>query len=376
MLKNEVRNVARATNVLTSNLISAATEHPAYRPDNCLNRRQRRFTCTVCSELCEREVFSLKSGETLKWDRCVDCELCVAACPSRCLAPSAGVRRRYGEGSETPAVSFSCREGAREGEKTVRCLAGVPWELLAAIAMRTDLVLYTGACAACEKAAWKERLRENLDALRAFLGEQRYIERVHVLLSGRYEAPAQAEPEETEERTMSRREMFAGMKRSVTKGLVKTAVARLPLPDEAETDGMQYRRMLAQAAAEERKAAAESGETAPDYGVTLPRFTVRCFGCGICEKLCPHQAIAIGQETEGKRLVHITPWKCTGCGLCQKVCPHGGISQLRTLRVPHLEKLALVRVSGASCERCGMPISPENEPKLCPACAAKAGRRR
>ena len=358
-------------------VLSAAAEHPAYTPDNCINRRQRRYACTVCSSLCPRGVFSLKTGESLKWDRCLDCGLCTAACPSRCFAPSAAAQRRYTEDLDLKKpVSFACREDEERSDQRVRCLAAVPWELLAVLAMHTELVLYTGACAACGHRDWAELVEERLGLLRDFLGEERFDRQVHVLTEGRFVPPADAEPEEPE-KLFSRREMFSGVKKRMAKGLYRAAAARLPLLGDYNADGMQYRRALAETVLAEQKRALEAPEPrekAPDYGVSLPRFTVRCYGCGICEKLCPQKAIEIGPEQDGRRLIYLTPWKCTGCSLCVRACPHGGLAGLHTVRVPKLTRLALVRVSGASCERCGTPVPPGSDPLLCPACAAKAKR--
>ena len=231
---------------LTNSVLSAASEHPVYAPDHCINRRQRRYVCTACSSVCFRGVFSLKSGESLKWDRCVNCGLCVSACPSRCFLPSLTDRRYYTDGLDVSRpVSFACRDEEEQSDRTVRCLAAVPWELLAMIAMRTDLVLYTGACAACTREGWAERVEEQLAELRTFLGEERWNRQVHVLTEGRYEAPAAPEKSGKPEKTLSRRDLFAGLKKRAAKGLYQAAAERLPLLAEDDADGMQYRRALA-----------------------------------------------------------------------------------------------------------------------------------
>ena len=261
----------------------------------------------------------------------------------------------------------------------MRCLAGVPWELLALLAMHTELVLYTGVCRSCEREGWPERVQEQLSLLRDFLGEERWRRQVHVLTEGRFDPPPLPEETEKEEKRLTRREIFSGVRQRMTKALVRAAAARLPLSEDGDADGMQYRRALAEAVLAERKRLSESEsppEKTPDYGVLLPRFTVRCYACGICEKLCPRDAIEIGPEQDGQRLIYITPWKCAGCSLCARTCPHGGIGDLETVRVPTLTKLALVRVPSASCERCGTPVPPGSDPRLCPACAAKVRKKR
>jgi heterodisulfide reductase subunit A len=50
-----------------------------------------------------------------------------------------------------------------------------------------------------------------------------------------------------------------------------------------------------------------------------------CSGCGICEVLCPFQAIEL-QARDEKRVSHINEAICKGCGTCGAACPSGAIS--------------------------------------------------
>jgi len=51
----------------------------------------------------------------------------------------------------------------------------------------------------------------------------------------------------------------------------------------------------------------------------------KCSGCGICEVLCPFQAIEL-QPRDEKRVTHINEAVCKGCGTCGAACPAGAIS--------------------------------------------------
>ena len=50
-----------------------------------------------------------------------------------------------------------------------------------------------------------------------------------------------------------------------------------------------------------------------------------CSGCGVCEVLCPFQAIEL-QPRDDKRVSHINEAVCKGCGTCGAACPSGAIS--------------------------------------------------
>ncbi len=53
-----------------------------------------------------------------------------------------------------------------------------------------------------------------------------------------------------------------------------------------------------------------------------------CFGCGICEYLCPYNAIRVVETPEGRKAETIAA-SCKGCGLCASHCPKRTITMGR-----------------------------------------------
>ena len=346
---------------ILSNPIHALNSRPALEAEHCLNRLQRRTPCTRCADICPHGVFPLDPGEPVDWARCTDCSLCVSACPTRALTASGSVSRTWAEAaSERGPLHLSCRRGDERGGLRVGCLASIPWELMAALALRGELCLYTRTCEDCPHTRQKALLSENFAALKAFLGAERFEKQIRLNETPDL-APTAQEPKA--EKPMTRRALFSGMRRGVEKQLFREAEKRLPLLLGQQEDPLALRLALSAAVKADR---AQSPDRC--YGVLLPRYNLNCFGCGICETVCPHKAISIVPEKGGTRLVYIEPKKCTACGLCVSLCPHKGMDGLEALMVPHLEKLALVRVKSESCESCGAVLLPGTEPKLCRRC--------
>ena len=67
-----------------------------------------------------------------------------------------------------------------------------------------------------------------------------------------------------------------------------------------------------------------------NYAITLDK--TKCKGCGICEQVCPREAIQTmkpekkqGEKTK-KPTVSIAKEKCNYCGMCDAICPFGAIT--------------------------------------------------
>lgn len=87
-----------------------------------------------------------------------------------------------------------------------------------------------------------------------------------------------------------------------------------------------------------------------DKGATVKKYCqVGCIGCGMCEKVCPFDAVKVENN-----LARIDPDKCMVCGLCVQKCPTNAILDTMPTRTK-----AFVTDKCIGCGRCAS-ICPVN----------------
>ncbi len=93
-----------------------------------------------------------------------------------------------------------------------------------------------------------------------------------------------------------------------------------------------------------------------------------CWGCGICERVCPHQALKVylAKEEDQRYLLHY-PDRCTRCGLCQSICPDKAITGYTKSLLPAQVKFFITPVLTTHCAGCGGPLRPVEAGSLCSA---------
>ncbi|MGL5677183.1 MAG: 4Fe-4S dicluster domain-containing protein [Cellulosilyticaceae bacterium] len=320
-------------------------EHPTVNASRCMNARQRKVKCTQCKHICPQSVYT-RPGEVGEWQKCINCNQCVTACPSRALASSVKTLEQYERilEKETSSVWIGCEKSEGAYTLKVQCLAALPWEYLAYMLLQSKVMLAIGKCQTCEQSQCIDILKSQLHLVSETIGSE-IIEKRLVFTTEENGAQAPM---------YSRREMmhlfFRSSKRSVAK-LVPDF-----LQEEVGSEGLLYRVMLHEQMKRQKG----------DFKWTIPHYTDKCWGCTTCIKVCPQQALEMVDQDE-MRYVKLHLWKCNQCGLCEQVCYDEGIKGRAEVMVPDLTPVTIAKLKLRRCEVCGRPIR-HGKPHRCAAC--------
>lgn len=322
-------------------------DHPTVDLTHCMNHKQRKKTCTICRDQCEEKVYK-RSGKEADWRKCKDCNKCVSACPSRAIASSKDTMEKYQKliEAEVDQIFISCEASSIKASLKVRCLASLPWELLAYLILQKKVVLDIGVCATCDKASCIEEIQMTLTQVMDVVGEAYFKEQL-LLSQG---------DKKGKELVYSRRELM-GM---LLKGSKKSVSKLVPdfLGGDAHASGLWYRILLHN----------EMSYTEETFRWQIPDFTKACWGCGLCEKICPQGALEMIDDQDEIRYVRLHLWKCNGCGLCKALCTSQGISGMATVRIQNLMTATIAKIEMMRCHKCRRPIEKDTPPGLCIAC--------
>lgn len=115
---------------------AAHESHPMRLDQYCLNTVQRKYPCSDCSDACPKSIDI--AAKEISWRGCTNCNLCVTACPTQAIHESSASldTALANAGSAGDVVVVACDQHKGQTNVRAHCLASIPWELVAALALK------------------------------------------------------------------------------------------------------------------------------------------------------------------------------------------------------------------------------------------------
>lgn len=318
--------------------------HPVMDESCCLNTIQTRNPCRICQDHC---VYGVYDRSEPVWDRCLNCGICAAICPTGCISPS-----RFQSDkmitllrSKKPSITLSCQHRTEEADLALPCLTAFPKEYLALLILDRQVSIIEPDCSDCPYKPAMGHFEDSLTFLRELLGEE-VCEKSLCFAKG------------VSEDTVSkytRREAFSHLF-SRTR-----STAGILLPEVASASLKLWRNLLS----------AQIVKHAMTVSWSYPTFTDSCNACGMCRKVCPDRAIYQVTEPGDPAHIHmaVLPEKCSSCGLCASLCPSQGINPPRPVKGISDPSVPVIHtISCRFCIRCGEPMAEDSPQELCDKC--------
>ena len=311
--------------------IGKGSQKPTMDYKRCSNRLQKKHECKACREVCPTGAISYEKQMLVDATKCGGCYLCSGVCPTGCITTNSSFIK---SNDTTDTVVVSCEEG--ENRLKVPCIASLPWEFYAYIGYKTSIYLDTKECENCQVNA-KNYISAVKERLKIFWGDE-------------YQQKVLSDPGAISQ-GLSRREFFGIFSKTFKDA--KKSIDSTPLKDVEKEKGMDvFRKLLLKEIALQKP-----------HGWLTINITKDCWGCGICEKLCPNNAIKI----DNKKIHHDVLY-CTGCGVCKLACPDKAITETTLVEATKANSIVASPISVKQCITCGTNIKPSLEGEQCGIC--------
>jgi Pyruvate/2-oxoacid:ferredoxin oxidoreductase delta subunit len=306
---------------------------------SCLRNEYAKNECTLCQEACAHEAFVFEQGKLRLSSVCVGCGACMGSCPAKAL-------HLYGFGLEKIQQILS-----KEGEVVLTCKEGMP--CLGALSVdEWSALLLEGKSFSCELSSC-DACEHNKDGRMRQRIEDQILE-ANALAQALGLSQRIASTEQKQANSLGRRAFFERFLAPVN--------LSVPMPPAP----LQH---LKQAL--KRQSVQEH---------TLPRsfsflhqkqIDTRCDNCQECVQFCPTKALSYNND-QTKILFQVG--KCIGCGICEDICHHKAIAPsergVDIVEVAFDKARVLIEHDLQVCTTCKCAFSYKGGEKVCERCAS------
>lgn len=327
---------------------------PSIKRRKCINKLQRKQKCELCKELCKSGAISLGNEVTIDESKCTNCTICAGVCPTGTIVPTLDViEKQYNSIIKLDNIYISCEREEQNTDLKVECLAILPWEFFAYLALDKKVNILNHKCEDCDEVRLCEHFNRTLKRLEEFLGNELYTEKINFLNGD----------DNVDSREYSRREIFKLFGEESKRLMTQVA----PIKLEENNNARIYRSLLVKKI---RAIKEKELDDSRKFGWNGLKVNNSCYGCGVCSTICPQGAITIKEDENKKRKFIHNYARCTHCGLCTTVCLDKSIENV-IISEDAINLLKEFEISSLSCSVCKMPIKAE-EGAMCIICQRKS----
>ncbi len=314
--------------------------------DCCIRHTFSKSHCRDCEDICPVDAIIFSPTPKINNDLCIECGLCFSACKFSAIQMDNDDWEIVKSTRNMVNVDIGCVKS--NSEIKVACISRITEVLLVYWMLNgKNVVIKTGVCARCRfkdsLAYFKENVRKAIVIARS-LGLKSYFKLKKDVSRETYIPKG----------TVSRREVFSGMFKVFRRRKSQT------------------KRDLLLSLIKNREIVEDI--TYPEIG--LVSIDDNCNLCGVCEYICPADAILIKKDEDLGR-VWFYPSLCVGCMECEKACIRTALSFKRGSTRNFKDGIvSLFEAKKNVCKVCGKEFYASDVQDVCPICKNKEESKR
>lgn len=370
-----VFDLEKLAQLVTSRMGSLLVEH-----QRCSRIRSPLSKCSLCLDICPRDVLEFGEAGIEIGDACLECGLCAGVCPTGALelqepTEIALLNRIRSLGGEGGTIAIGCHREKELNPRgfSVPCLGSLSLEFLMVIeqlSFPVYLIMDQEQCSQCPVVGGGDYCRERLNKSRQLLDKLGLNGGAVNVLS---QAPTIKVPRRKKTEASDRRAFFRSVfsgARQVPRAMLQSVLLEETGTAEETTSiqampGVETSRLTL--LKEALTLLKESSQ--PLEFLHIPALTSTCHFCRACAILCPLGAL---ECTDDYQLI-LDGGRCTGCDLCLHICLHKSLSPIPNTisQLCQGEKILIAQGTKSRCTSCGQEMIVSEAREQCFICEKK-----
>ena len=309
---------------------------------NCIRHTFSKTHCRECEDICPVDAIRFTPFPKVDTRICIECGLCYSSCKFSAIEMEKDDEYLIDATKQENPIDIGCLRA--ESNLKITCLSRLTEPLMLSWFLdKKEVVIKRGNCKKCRMKSSLTYFRNNLKKaviLSLSLGVLPNI-KIRKAISKQIYIP--------KEKGLSRREIFTGLtkrfkakqkttKREILLGLLKAhdVIEKRPYPEIARID-----------------------------------IDERCNVCGVCEYICPTNAILI-KKTDSGAEIHFSPAFCVNCKECERACIREAIhAHTATTKEFKAKPYTAFTARRIICEHCGKEFYSLTDESICSVCKNK-----